>query len=199
MKVKEPKLHAWVADVAPVLAMDVAEQPRASQEDAHVLLASIRKPIASPDFSISQRVDYFPVRSGMEAILPMSCLIAWTGERSTSNLEIAIVESVVDSDLDVPILERKLDSPWTDRGVFWERDGQLRPGHYVWQVAVAGLQGHICSFRSGKRHCGILRRSLQLRSASLVLMEVLQDARVGKRGLRKRHLQGHAAAAPDFC
>ncbi len=178
VKVKEPKLHAWVVDVAPVLAEDVAEQRRASQEDAHVLLASIRKPIASPDFSISQHVDYFPVRSGMEAILPMSCLIAWTG-RGARPTEIAIVESVVDSDLDVT-------NPGAKAGFTVDRPRRVLGARRTIasrSLCLAGRSrwtaGSHPGFRSGKRHCGIPQASCNC-GQQPGIGEVLQDARVGK-------------------
>jgi hypothetical protein len=193
VRVDGPRLRASVVDVTPVLAADVAEQRRESRKDAHVLLASIGKPITSPDFSISQRVDYFPVRSGMEAILPMSCLIAWTG-RGARPAEIAIVESVVDRDLDVPILERKLDSPWTARGVFWERDGQLRPGHYIWRVAVAGPQGRILASAQESVTVAFPRHPA-IAVSSLVLGKACKP-HTSENGLRKRPPPGHVAPAP---
>ena len=97
-------LRASILDVAPVISPDLSAQRRQSRETAHALLTSISKPSASPNFEISQRVNYFPVKSGMEAALPMSCVIAWKGKGERPG-EIVIVESIVDQDLNTPILE----------------------------------------------------------------------------------------------
>ncbi len=101
---KPAGLRASILDVAPVISPDLSAQRRQSRETAHALLTSISKPGASPNFEISQRVNYFAVKSGMEAALPMSCVIAWKGKGERPG-EIVIVESIVDQDLNTPILE----------------------------------------------------------------------------------------------
>jgi hypothetical protein len=138
-------------------------------------------------------VDYFPVRSGLEAVLPMSCLIEWTG-RGAHPPEIVVVESVVDRDLDVPILERKMDSSWGAREIFWERDGQLRPGHYVWTVAVAGPRGRILA--SAQQNVTVaFPRNPTIAISSLVLGAACKPHAFAG-GLRKRPPPGRGAAAP---
>lgn len=190
VEVNKPEARPWVLDVVPVLSADVEKQRRESAETAHALLASITGPIASPNFSISQRVDYFPVRSGFEAVLPMSCLIAWTGPGSHP-AEIVIVESVVDRDLDVPILERTMVSSWDAREIFWERDGQLRPGRYIWRVAVAEPHGRVLA--SAQQDVTVaFPRHPAVAVSSLVLGEACKP-HPSANGLRKRPPPGHAA------
>ncbi len=139
---KQPALHAAILDIEPVLSVQNSEQNRASQKTAHDVLAGMSRPVSSPDFAIAQHVDYFPGHSGLEAVLPMSCLITWTGHGPRPT-KIFIVESVIDKDLSTTVLERQLDSTWEARSVFWERDGLLRPGNYAWRIAVADAQGRI--------------------------------------------------------
>jgi hypothetical protein len=193
VKVDKSGARASILDVAPVLAADVAAQRRESRETAHALLASIAAPITSPDFSISQRVDYFPVRSGFEAVLPMSCLVKWTGP-GAHPAQILIVESVVDRDLNVPILERTMDSSWDAREIFWERDGQLRPGRYIWRVAVAGPHGRILASAQQNVTVAFPRHPV-VAVSSLVLGDACKP-HPSANGLRKRSPPGDEAAAP---
>ena len=139
---KQPALHAAILDIEPVLSVQNSEQNRASQKTAHDVLAGMSRTVSSPDFAIAQHVDYFPGHSGLEAILPMSCLITWTGHGPRPS-KIFIVESVIDKDLSTTVLERQLDSTWEARSVFWERDGLLRPGNYAWRIALADAHGQI--------------------------------------------------------
>ncbi len=187
IQMKPSWLHAAILDVAPVISADLNNQRKESRETAHALLASIEKPVVSADFDIRQRVDYFPVKAGMEDVLPMSCVIAWKG-RGDHPGEIVIAESVVDQDLNVPLLERTMDSAWTARGVFWERDGQLRPGHYVWRVAVGDQRGHILA--SAQRNATVaFPRDPAVAVSSLVLGKACKP-HISANGLRKRPLQG---------
>ncbi len=193
VKMNSSALRASVLDVTPVISPDLTAQRRQSQDSAHALLASIVKPIVSPNYEISQRVDYFPVKSGLEAVLPMSCVIAWKGKGERPG-EMVIVESIVDQDLNTPLLERKLDTAWTTRGVFWERDGQLRPGHYIWRVAVADPGGHILA--SAQRNVTVaFPRNSSVAISSLVIGRDCKR-HPSANGLRKRPPSGSETSAP---
>lgn len=187
VKINRSGLRAAILDVAPVVSADLNDEQRHLAESAHALLASMAKPVVSADFDIRQRVDYFPVRAGMESVLPMSCLITWKGKGEHPG-EIVIAESVVDQDLNVPLLERKMDSTWSARSVFWERDGQLRPGRYVWRVAVGDQQGRILA--SAQRNVTIeFPRNPAVAVSSLVIGKACKS-HVSANGLRQRPAKG---------
>jgi hypothetical protein len=141
------ELKVTVLDVTPVgVSIDVARAM-----DQNQITALIRKaaghPVASPEFRITQRVDFFPIRNGLEPVLPMSSVVEWTGH-GRGPMVISIAEMVEDRDLAHVILERELRVHWDGRSLSWERDGQLTPGHYAWSIAVHDGAGNIFAFRS---------------------------------------------------
>jgi hypothetical protein len=121
--------------------------------DRNQITALVRKaaahPIASPEFRIIQRADYFPLREGLEPVLPMSAVVQLTGH-GRGPMVISVAEMVEDRDLAHVILERELRVHWDGRSLAWERDGQLTPGHYAWSIAVHDGAGNIYAFSSRK-------------------------------------------------
>ena len=91
--------------------------------------------LSSPDFRIAQHVDYFPIRDGLEPILPMSAAVEWTGPGHPPE-HLYIAELVEDENLATPVLQRELQIDWKGQIVTWERDGHLTPGHYAWHVGI---------------------------------------------------------------
>jgi hypothetical protein len=132
-------LHPAILDVFPV-GIDSREMASKDLED--LVARAAAGPVSSPDFRITQHVDYFPLRQGLEPMLPMSCTVQWTG-KGLAPPRLSVVESVEDRDLSTVILKRDLEVHWNRKGLSWERDGRLRSGSYVWRVAVHDDRGKI--------------------------------------------------------
>ena len=101
-----------------------------------------KTPVPSPDFRITQHVDYFPIRGGLTPMLPMSALVEWIG-KGPAPRELSVAESVEDVTLATSALDREVQAGWNGRFVTWERDGHLHPGHYVWRVAIHDNSGKV--------------------------------------------------------
>ena len=191
VQLQPPHLHAALLDIEPVMSVTESAQREASGKFAHDVLTAVARPLSSPDFSIQQHVDYFPGRSGLEPILPMSCLGSWTGHGPRPS-EIVIVEPVVDQDLGTVVLERQLDTPWETRSLFWERDGMLHPGKYSWRIAVADRHGHILA--AAEQDVGVaLPRQPAVAISSLVLAKLCR-AQAPTPGLMHRPTPGEKSA-----
>jgi len=140
-------LKIAVLDVTPVgVSKDVAREMDQNQITALIRKAAGHR-VASPEFRITQRVDSFPIRSGLEPVLPMSSVVQWTGH-GRGPLLISVAEIVEDRDLAHVILERELRVHWDGRSLSWERDSQLTPGHYAWSIAVHDGAGNIYAFNA---------------------------------------------------
>ena len=182
-------LHTLVLDVIPIgPGIDSTRQAKSTQLNELMAMA-VRGPVTSPDFNIAQQVDFFPMRSGLEPILPMSCVVAWSGVgRPPPNL--LVVESVEDKELSSMILARDLEAGWNGKRLSWERDGQLRPGTYIWRVAVHDATGKLLASAEQKIEVEF-PRSRPVVASSLVLgksCKVLQP----EPGLQR----GRAAESP---
>ena len=144
-------LRVAILDVIPVgVSTDVARGMSQRQISA-LLEKAASTPIPSPEFSITQRVDYFPLRDGLQPVLPMSAVVEWIGH-GRGPILLSVAERVEDVNLAHVILERELRVHWDSRSLSWERDGQLAPGHYLWSIAVHDGQGNIYAFSQKKVH-----------------------------------------------
>jgi hypothetical protein len=133
-----------IVDIAAIGTIYDGDRKTLSKEvQARVKLES-KKPVASPDFRITQHVDYFPTRGGVMPVLPMSGLIEWTG-KGPAPRELSVAESVEDLTFATSVLDREVQAGWNGRFLTWERDGHLHPGHYVWRVAIHDSQGKVYS------------------------------------------------------
>jgi hypothetical protein len=140
-------------------------------------------PIASPEFRITQRIDYFQLRDGLQPVLPMSAVIEWTGH-GRGPMVLSVAERVKDANLETVILERELRVHWDGRSLSWERDGQLRPGHYLWNIAVHDGQGNIYAYRERKVDVAFPRPGVAV--SSLVLGKACRDDGGPATGLQHR-------------
>ena len=152
-QVGEARNRLIVVDVSP-LGTEV-EQRAESQEKMAEMWRATAKPVASSEFRIAQRVDYFPVRGGMQPILPMSAEVAWlgTGPRPKT---IHVAEFVQNIALDSPVLMKEVETELVGRALEWERDGKLAPGTYDWRVVVHDGKGHVLASAA----CSLCHRHL---------------------------------------
>ena len=93
-----------IMDVTPVGSTLNADRQTISKEVEDRVKRESLHPVSSPDFSISQHVDYFPVRAGLQPILPMSCLIEWRG-KGKGPRRLSVVETVQDINLSTFLLD----------------------------------------------------------------------------------------------
>lgn len=145
VKLTRHDLKVAILDVVPIGSAD-AHREMVSKELMDTLIRATRQQISSPDYRIAQRAEYFPLRMGLEPLVPMTGNIEWTGAGQAPP-QISVVESVEDVTLSAIILERDIQAAWNGRSFSnarsfsWERDGQLRPGQYLWRVAVHDDKG----------------------------------------------------------
>lgn len=116
------------------MAISKEVQDRVKLESRHLF--------TSPDFRITQRVDSFPLKGGLQPILPMTATVEWTGE-GRSPRRLAVVETVEETNFSSTILDRDVQVNWNGRSLTWERDGILHPGRYVWRVAIHDERGKV--------------------------------------------------------
>jgi len=163
-----------------------------------VLVDKVRKatlkPVSSADFRITQHVDYFPLRSGLEPLLPMSALVEWTGAgRGPGRL--SVVESVDDLNLSTPLMERAVQVKWDGHRVSWERDGSLHPGQYLWRIAVHDGNGAV--FASAERKITVtLPRETSVEVSSLIVGKSCREQAGAVDGLRRRTTDNHDDVQP---
>ncbi len=131
-----------IVDIAAIGTIYDGDRKVLSKEVLARVKLEAKKPVASSDFRITQRVDYFPIRGGLTPMLPMSALVEWTG-KGPAPRELSVAESVEDVTLATSALDREVQAGWNGRFVTWERDGHLHPGHYVWRVAIHDDQGKV--------------------------------------------------------
>jgi hypothetical protein len=159
-------LRVAILDVIPIGVSTDTERAMNREQISALLKKAAATPNPSPDFRITLRADYFPIRDGLEPLLPMSAVVEWTGHGRGPGV-ISIAERVEDADLATVFLERELRVHWDGRSLSWERDGQLRPGHYIWTIAVHDGHGDIFAYTQKKiavdiPHSGITVSSLIL-------------------------------------
>lgn len=184
-------LRLAVLDAEPVLAASDAEAELASRE----LLATLRKSASAPassDFRIIQHVDSFPMHGGLEPVLPMSGAVEWTGAGAPPR-QITVLEAVEDPGLSQVILERSLQAQWNGSAFTWERDGVLRPGEYVWRVAVANSARKVLAYSEEKIPVGMPRHEA-VPSSSLIVGDSCRVDR-SPSGLQPRPKSGDAPRA----
>ncbi len=133
-----------IVDIAAVGTIYDGDRKVLSKEVLARVKLEAKKPVPSPDFRITQHVDYFPIRGGLTPMLPMSALVEWIG-KGPAPRELSVAESVEDVTLATSALDREVQAGWNGRFVTWERDGHLHPGHYVWRVAIHDDQGKVYS------------------------------------------------------
>jgi hypothetical protein len=184
VKSVKSQLKVAVLDVVPILSAPAAESVAASKRITDVMMKAARHPISSQDFRIAQHVDYFPMRSGMEPLLPMSGIVTWTGT-GPAPTQLFVIESVQDLDLSMMILEHQILAQWDGDSLSWERDGKLRPGKYEWRIAVQDESGKILSFAKQKISIGFPENS-DVDFSSLILARSCRTEGAPTTGLRKR-------------
>jgi hypothetical protein len=133
----------------------------------------------------SRKVD---IIAGLEPVLPMSCLVEWTGQNHAP-AELYAVESVEDQNLSTMILQRDIRARWDGKSLSWERDGELRPGKYVWRVAVHDAANVVLA--SSEEKIGVdYPRHAPVAVSSLILGKSCRDESQLQTGLQKRSPPG---------
>ena len=118
------------------------ERKLASRQRMNALWAASNQPVSSPDFQVSQHVDYFPLRNGLQPVLPMIYAVEWKGSGAAPE-KLSIAEFVVNTGLSSAVMQREVDANWIGKGWSWERDGHLTPGEYAWRVVLHDDANHI--------------------------------------------------------
>jgi hypothetical protein len=142
-------LRVAILDLVPLGSASEANGEVVSRDLMETMRKAAQQPVVSPNYRISQHVDYFPLHGGLEPILPMSGTVEWTGQ-GTAPPQLFVVESVEDPNLSSLILERAVRARWDGLSLSWERDGVLRPGNYLWRVAVHDEKGKIYASATDK-------------------------------------------------
>jgi hypothetical protein len=181
-------LRVAILDVTPVGVSTDTQRAMNQQEIAALMKKAAARPIVSPMFRITQRADFFPLRDGREPVLPMSSLVEWIGH-GRGPIVLSVAEQVQDEDLLTVVLERELRVHWDGRSLSWERDGQLRPGHYVWRIVVHDGEGNIYAYSEMKIPIQFPNPGA-LRVSSLVLGKSCRDDAQQINGLRHRPTPG---------
>jgi hypothetical protein len=181
-------LRVAILDVIPVGVSGDTQRAMNQDQISALFAKAAAKPVTSSEFRLTQRVDYFPLREGLEPVLPMSAIVEWTGHGRGPTL-ISVAERVEDPNLAHVILERELHVHWDGRSLAWERDGQLIPGHYLWSIAVHDSQGNIYAF-SQKKIEVVFPRSGAMGVSSLILGKSCRDDSPLSGGLQHRPPRG---------
>lgn len=142
-------LKLAILDVVPIGSLSPLDRQLTSKQLTDLLARAAKHPVSSPDLRITQHVDYFPLHAGLEPMLPMSAGVEWTGPGKPP-AQLSFVESVEDEALATTILQRDVTARWEDRNLAWERDGQLRPGAYLWRIVVHDGNGKILASSEDK-------------------------------------------------
>jgi len=181
-------LKVAILDVTPVgIASDTARAMNQAQV-ANLFRKAAAHPVTSPEFRITQRVDSFPIRDGLEPVLPMSSAVQWTGHGRGPML-ISVAEMVEDRDLAHVILERELRVHWDGRSLSWERDSQLTPGHYAWSIAVHDGAGNIYAFSARNIDVDFPKPGV-IGVSSLIVGKSCRDDTPEVNGLKRRPIHG---------
>ncbi len=118
------------------------ERKVASRQRMNALWTASNQPVNSPDFQVSQHVDYFPLRNGLQPVLPMIYAVEWKGSGAAPE-KLSIAEFLVNTGLSSNVMQREVDANWIGKGWSWERDGHLSPGEYAWRVVLHDDSNHI--------------------------------------------------------
>ena len=177
-----------VLDVVPVGVAPGADPDLDPKRLAALVDQATKHPVSSPNLRITQHVDYFPLRDGLEPVLPMSCVVEWTGAgRGPSQL--FAIETVEDENLSAMVLQREIKVRWNGKSLSWERDGQLRPGRYVWRIAVHDGNGNILASSTEKVGVGFPKHH-PVAVSSLVLGKSCEEGKPPMSGLQHRAANG---------
>jgi hypothetical protein len=152
------------------------------------------KPVSSPDFQIAQHVDYFPLRAGLDPLLPMTGIVEWTGPGQAPQ-QLSVAESVEDVTLAKLVLEREIHASWDGHSLSWERDSRLRPGDYVWRVLVHDGNGKVYASNQENVKIGFPHES-PVAVSSLVLGSACREDAQLSSGLKHRASASSAAKSP---
>ncbi|WP_433967239.1 hypothetical protein [Tunturiibacter gelidiferens] len=179
-----PAIQPAVLEVASGDTISDADTEMVSKDLIDKVRRATERSVSSPEFRISQHVDYFPMRSGLKPVLPMSSLIEWTGPGQGPE-RLSVVESVDDLSLSTSIMERAIQVRWDGHRVAWERDGRLHPGQYLWRIAVHDGNGKV--FASATQKIAVEVPQQKLIEVSSVVMGKSCEEQVGSvNGLRRR-------------
>ena len=194
VKFADHNLRSSIMEVSPVGTTSEANREAVSKVLVDKVRKATLKPVSSADFRITQHVDYFPLRSGLEPLLPMSALVEWTGAgRGPGRL--SVVESVDDLNLSTPLMERAVQVKWDGHRVSWERDGSLHPGQYLWRIAVHDGNGAV--FASAERKITVsLPRETSVEVSSLIVGKSCREQAGAVDGLRRRTTDNHDDVQP---
>lgn len=178
-------------DLPPAAITSAVSSELSQQKLAELVKQAALQPVISPNFRITQHVDYFPWHDGLRPVLPMAGLIEWTGPgRGPEQLH--VLESVQDETVSTTILEREIQAHWDGRSLTWERDGQLRPGHYTWRIVVHDGNGKILATAEDKISV-VFPDDASVGISSLVLGKSCRDESQSASGLRHRSSTGAAS------
>ncbi|WP_353064609.1 hypothetical protein RBB77_02435 [Tunturibacter psychrotolerans] len=194
VKFADHNLRASIMEVSPVGTTSEANREAVSKVLVDKVRKATIKPVSSTDFRITQHVDYFPLRSGLEPLLPMSALVEWTGV-GRGPARLSVVESVDDVNLSTPLMERAAQVRWDGHHVSWERDGNLHPGQYLWRIAVHDGNGTV--FASAEQKINVsLPRETSVEVSSLVIGKSCREQVGSVDGLRRRTTDNHDDVPP---
>jgi hypothetical protein len=192
VKFADHNIRGSIMEVSPVGMSSEANHEAVSKVLVDKVRKATIKPVSSPDFRIMQHVDYFPLHSGLEPLLPMSALVEWTGV-GRGPARLSVVESVDDVNLSTPLLERAAQVRWDGHHVSWERDGSLHPGQYLWRIAVHDGNGTV--FASAEQKINVsLPRETGVEVSSLVVGKSCHEQVGSVDGLRRRTTDDHVDA-----
>ncbi|HEX3469651.1 MAG TPA: hypothetical protein VHT28_00565 [Silvibacterium sp.] len=177
-------LRVAILDVIPIGVFTDIERELNQEELADLFKKAAANSVSSPEFRITQHVDYFPLRQGLEPLLPMSSIVEWTGHGRGPML-LRVVESVEDENLSMTVLEREIHVRWDGRSLSWERDGQLRPGQYLWRIVVHDGHGNIYAY-SEKKITVDFPRPAAIAASSLIIGKSCRDNTELNSGLQRR-------------
>jgi hypothetical protein len=194
VKFADHNLRTSIMEVSPVGTSSEANREAVSKVLVDKVRKATLKPVSSTEFRITQHVDYFPLHSGLEPLLPISALVEWTGA-GRGPARLSVVESVDDLNLSTPLMERAVQVRWDGHRVSWERDGSLHPGQYLWRIAVHDGNGTV--FASAERKITVsLPRETSIEVSSLVVGKSCREQPGAVDGLRRRTTDNHDDVQP---
>jgi len=194
VKFADHNLRASIMEVSPVGTSSEANREAVSKVLVDKVRKATLKPVSSTEFRITQHVDYFPLHSGLEPLLPMSALVEWRGA-GRGPARLSVVESVDDLNLSTPVMERAAQVRWDGYHVSWERDGSLHPGQYLWRIAVHDGNGTVFASAEQKIHVS-LPRETSVEVSSLVVGKSCREQVGSVDGLRRRTNDNHDDVQP---
>jgi len=194
VKFADRNLRVSIMEVSPVGTSSEADREAVSRVLVDKVRKATLKPVSSTEFRITQHVDYFPLRSGLEPLLPMSALVEWTGA-GRGPARLSVVESVDDLNLSTAVMERAVQVRWDGHHVSWERDGSLHPGQYLWRIAVHDGNGAVLASEEQKISVSLPRES-GVEVSSLVVGKSCREQVGSVDGLRKRTTDNHDDVQP---